>query len=121
MKINDQTLIDIKTAAAKIIKNKEQYPSIEEMGSIEYAKNWMPESLTIFLSQLISSQLKQVSIGQCIAQASRPRSMIASIPFRIGLYIDKSFAAKLLVDHLAKFGISVSSDEVKLFKQSADT
>ena len=68
------------------------------MGSIVYAKNWMPESLTIFLSQLISSQLKQVSIGQCIAQASRPRSMIASIPFGIGVYIDKSFAAKLLVD-----------------------
>ena len=45
--------------------------------------------------------------------------MIASIPFGIGVDIDKSFASKWLVNHLCKFGFSVSSDEVKLFKQSA--
>jgi pantothenate kinase len=61
----------------------------------------------------------EVSIGQCIAQLSRPKSMIASIPFEIGVDIDKSFATKWLVDHLYRLGFSVSSDEVKLFKESA--
>lgn len=126
-KMKEQTPNDIITAAAKIIKSdireipcdKSEYPSISEISNLEYAKRWVPESILIFLSQLISSELKQVSIGQCIAQASRPRSMIASIPFGVGVYIDKSFATKWLVDHLSKFGFSISSDEVKLFKQSA--
>ena len=75
--------------------------------------------LLVFLQYLILPELKQVSIGQCIAQASRPRSMLASIPFGIGVDIDKSFATRWLVDHLALLGLSISSDKVKLFKQFA--
>ena len=126
-KREDQTPNDIIAAAAKIIKSdirelpcdKSKYPIIDQMDDINYAKNWVPESLTIFLHHLISSELKQVSIGQCIAQCSRPRSMIASIPFGVGVDIDKSFATKWLVDHLSRLGFCISSDEVKLFKQSA--
>ena len=77
------------------------------------------KSLLIFLQHLIPSELNQVSIGQCIAQALRPISMLASISFGIGVDTDKSFAARWLVDHLALLGLSISSDKVKLFKQSA--
>ena len=52
-------------------------------------------------------------------QASRPRSMLAPIPFGIGVDADKSDGTRWSVDHLAKFGFSISSDDVKLFKQSA--
>ena len=45
--------------------------------------------------------------------------MLASTPFGIGEDIDKSFATRWLVDHLALLGLSISSNEVKLFKQSA--
>ena len=45
--------------------------------------------------------------------------MLASIPFGIGVDIDKSFDTRWLVDHLALLGLSISSDEVKVFKQSA--
>jgi len=69
------------------------------MDDLEFAKNWVPESLLLFLKYIVPSELKQVSIGQCISQSSRPRSMIASIPFGIGVDIDKSFATKWLVDH----------------------
>ena len=123
----EQTPNDIITTAAKIIKSdireitadKSKYPSTEELSDIDYETKWVPESLKIFLSSLVSSSLKQLGIGQCIVQASRPRSLIVPIPFGIGIDVDKSFGTKWLVDHLAKFGFSVTSDEVKLFKQSA--
>ena len=117
-KKNSQSPIDIIAAAAKIIKSdireipvdKSEYPSVDEMSV---------ESLQIFPGHLFPSKLKQISFGQCIAKASRPRSMIVPIPFGIGIDVDKSFGTRWFVDHLAKFGFSISSDEVKLFKQSA--
>ena len=45
--------------------------------------------------------------------------MLASIPFGIGVHIDKSFATRWLVDHIALLDLSISSVEVKLSKQSA--
>ena len=49
----------------------------------------------------------------------RHRSILASIPFDTGVDIKKLFATRWLVDLLALLGLSISSDEVKLFKQSA--
>ena len=82
-------------------------------------KKWVPASLQVFLRHLFPSKLKQLSFGQCIGQTSRPRSMIAPIPFGIGVQLDKSFGTKWFVDHLAKFSFSISSEEVKRFKKSA--
>ena len=81
-KIQSQTPLDIITAAVKIIKNdvrvmsrdKKEYPDISRTEVIEYSTTWTPESLTTFLSHLVSSPLKQASIGQFITQKSRPRS-----------------------------------------------
>ena len=56
---------------------------------------------------------------KCISQASRPRSTIASIPFGIGVDLDKSFGSKWLINHLSKFGFSITADEVVRFKESA--
>ena len=127
MKMKERTPIDMIVAAAKIVKSdirempldKTLYPSLFEMRNLEYQSDWVPGSLQIFLDQLFPSKLKQISIGQCITQASRPRSLISPIPFGIGVDLDKSFATKWFVDHLAKFGFSVTSEEVKLFKESA--
>ena len=126
-KIRMQTPLDIINAAARIIKsdirnlpcNKKEYPVISKMDDLDYGKKWVPESMMSFLKHLVSSPLKQMSIGQSITQSARPRSMIAPIPFGLGIDIDKSFATRWLVDHLSKFGFSITSDEVKLFKQSA--
>ena len=123
-----RTSNDVIVAAAKIIKaddirqmenSMEEYPSIESLDCIEYAKVWVPESLQIFLNHIISSELKRISIGQCISQASRPRSTIVSIPFGIGVDLDKSFGSKWLINHLSKFGFSITADEVVRFKESA--
>ena len=117
----DSTMMEIISDVREMTADKSKYPSNEELSDINYETKWVPESLQIFLSSLISSNLKQLSIGQCIVQASRPRSLIVPIPFGVGVDVDKSFGTKWLVDHLAKFGFSVTSDEVKLLKQSAAT
>ena len=44
--------------------------------------------------------------------------MMASIPFGIGVKLEKSFGTKWFVNHLAKCGFSISFDKVKLLKQS---
>ena len=122
-KKSHQSAIDVITAAAKIIKSDiREIPvdksSLEDLNDTDYEKNGYQRACKYFLN-IFNSKLKQLSFGQGIAQASKPRSMIAPIPFGIGVQLDISLGTKWFVDHLAKSGFSVSSDEVKLFKQSA--
>ena len=84
-----QTKEDIIVAAAKLLKadvremeiSTEQYPSIEDIQD----QTWIPESLQTLLKMLISSPVKQQSIGQCITQASRPRTLLC--PLQVGLSV----------------------------------
>ena len=118
---------DIIIAAAKIMKaeirdmpaNIGEYPSATDLRSIEFAKQCIPGSLKLLLDYLINSELKRLSLRQCITQVSRPRSIIAPIPFGMGVDLDKSFSSKWLIDHLSRFGYSITSDEVLRFKESA--
>ena len=112
-------------AAAKIIKelrdlrkDNKVYPTFEELQSSESQKEWVPESLQLLLQYLIPSNVKQLNIGQCIAQASRPRSIICPVLFGLGVQFEKSFASKCLVNHLYRLGYSISYDEVLRFKHS---
>lgn len=66
-------------AAAKIIRaeireksyDSELYPTNEDITNIERAKEWVPHYLQTFLKTIISSQLKQISIGHSIVQSAR--------------------------------------------------
>ena len=126
-KKTQETKKDIITAAAKIIKaeirelNKptDTYPTIYDIENIEKNKEWVPESLQLLLTHIIPSTLKQVSIGQCITQAARPRSVMCPIVFGLGVQLEKSFASKWLLNQLYKLGYSISSSEVLRYKQSA--
>ena len=112
-------------AAVKIInelrelrKDNKVYPTFEELQSSESQKEWVPESLQLLLQYLIPSNMKQLNIGKCIAQASRPRLIICSVLFGLGVQVEKSFAPKWLVNHLYRLGYSISYDEVLRFKHS---
>ena len=114
-------------AAAKIIKaelrdidkDNKVYPTTEEIRSTQSQKEWVPESLQLLLSYLIPSKLKQLDIGQCITQCSRPRSIVCPGVFELGVQLEKSFGSKWLVNHLYRLGYSISYDEVVRYKQSA--
>ena len=121
-----QTKEDVLMAAAKIVKadlqaldkTTEFYPSVNDIkdGNNE---EWVPKSLSIFLDTLISSTLKKKSLGQCISQASRPRSMMCPLVFGLGVELDKTFGSMWLTNHLSRFGYCISYDEVQRFKMSS--
>ena len=68
---------------------------------------------------LVPSGLKQLSLSQRIVQATKPRTVIALIPFGVGIDIDKSTGCKQLITHLARLGFSVTPEDVSRYKQSA--
>ena len=80
----------IKAELRKLDKPNTNYPIIEEINNIDTNQNWVPTSLQILLRFLIPSELKQISIGQCIAQEARPRSIIFPILFVLGVQLEKS-------------------------------
>ena len=126
-KKQDETKADIIMAAVKIIKaeirelkkSNEVYPTTDEIVNSDNGNEWVPESLTLLLTYLIPSKIKQLAVGQCIVQAAKPRSVMCPIPFGLGVELEKTFGSKWLLNHLAKLGFSVSADEVLRFKQSA--
>ena len=67
--------------------------------------------------QIIQSEVKVQSIGQAIIKSST-RTALTPILFGLGVELDHEFGSKWLLDHLARLGFSVTSDEVKLYKQS---
>ena len=99
-------------------KTNNMYPTTEDISNLDQDMEWIPDSLKLLLSYLIHTKLKQLTIGQCIVQAAKPRSLLRPGPFGLGVELEKSFGSKWLLNHLAKLGFSVSSDEVLRYKQS---
>jgi len=98
---------------------KSKYPNEQEIADIDKGREWVPETLDRFMRQLVSSDVKIISISQCIIQAARPRTIITPILFGFGVQLEKTFGSKWLVNHLSKLGFSIIADEVLRFKQSA--
>ena len=63
------------------------------------------------MEKLIKSELKQVSLAQCIVNAIKPRSSIAPIMFGLGIKVEKVFGSKWLITELNKLGFSISSND----------
>ena len=99
--------------------NTDLYPSTDDIRDLEKGKEWLPRTLQIFLRTLIKSEIKQVSIGQCILRATMSRSYIPPLRFGLGVELDHVFGSKWLITELARLGYCVSPDEVLLFKQYA--
>ena len=117
----------IVTTEAKIIQaeirgskyNMEYYPPAnEDINNVERGKEWLPESLTAFMQVLVPSVLKQVSIGQCLLKAARPRSVIPPLSFDLGVEMDHVFGSKWLINELSRLGFSISYNKGTRYKQS---
>ena len=112
--------------AAKIIRaeirdkkyNSDSYPTNEDISNIEKSREWIPHHLQPLIKTIVSSELKQNSIGQCIVQAARTRSVITSTLFGLGTEVDHVFGSKWLINELSQLGFSISYDEVNRYKQS---
>lgn len=98
--------------------NTENYPTDEEIESIDSNKAWLPELLQVLLENLIKDPLKQVSIGQAIVGAVKPRSSLPPILFGVAVEMDHVFGLKWCQSELSRLGYSSSPDEVTRYKQS---
>ena len=94
------------------------YPANQCFENTTKAKEWLPPYLRLFRERLIKQPLRQVSVGQCIVNVTRPRSVIAPIPFGLGVEVDHVFGSKWLLNELSALGFSVSPDEVLRYRQS---
>ena len=93
------------------------YPSHDDVSDINLNKSWLPSYLRLFLEILISRELKQVSTGQTIVNAVKPRSSISPM-FELGIEIDKVFGSRWLLTELNRLGFSIGYDEATRYKQS---
>lgn len=112
-------------AAAKIISaeireteyNSDSYPTDDDISSNERSRKCIPHHLRAFLKTIVSSELKQTSIGHVIIQASR-KAVITPTLFGLGVEMDHVFGSRWLIDELSRLGFSITYDEVNRYKQS---
>ena len=78
----------------------------------------LPELLRIFIEMLLKDPLNQVSIGQSIAPAIKPRSSLPPILFGLAVEMDHIFGSKWLQNELSKLRYSCSYDEKTQYKHS---
>ena len=89
------------------------YPAHENISSIEPGKTWLPSYLGKFMTTLVKKELKQVSLGQVLVNAVKPRTPLSPI------MSEKVFVAnraEQLLTEQSRLGFSVNPDDVTLYK-----
>jgi len=119
----------IKTAAKLVLNDikdieasKIEYPSTEEIMSVESNQKCVPESLHQFLNQIIDHKKKErkvISLAQAIVQAAVPRKLIAPLQLGLGVQMHHQFGSKSLIDTLNSLGFCSSYQEIQRFETSA--
>ena len=94
----------------------ETYPTEKDIH--ENRLEYLPNSLQLLMKSLITSELKQASIGQCLLKAVKPNSTIPPLLFGLSVELDNIFGSKWLIEELCKFGFCLSYKEVTKYKQS---
>jgi hypothetical protein len=92
------------------------YPNPDEI-SLDNS-HVVPPLLQLFVGQLVHDPRKGVAIAQAVIQAARPRSCIMPLLFGLGVQIHRQHGSAQLVRQLARWGFSVSLDEVTRYLQS---
>ena len=108
----------IKGDSNAVSADKSVYPNPDDISSIDHNKDFVPESLVLFLRELFSAKdadFKLCSIGQSIMQACYPRTMIAPLQLGLAVQLHHHFASKYLIDVLNSLVFCVSYTEVQTF------
>ena len=61
------------------------HPRCADVQDAQRSGDWMPNLLQTFLDNLICPEAKKSDIGHSIVQAVKPRSVIAPLPFALGV------------------------------------
>lgn len=85
--VSDVKSIDIST---------DSYPSTDSTGSMEFAVDYIPDTLQTFLRTIFAakySDIKFASIGHAIIQAIRPSAVLAPLQLGLGVKIHHHFGS----------------------------
>lgn len=116
--------------AAKLLKSdiknldisSYNFPSSDQISSIEKNLEFIPDLLRLFLRILFVGkdvELQIASVGQAIVQATSPRVILAPLQLGIGVQMHHHFASKVLIDSLHAHGFCSSYPTVQKFEKSA--
>lgn len=94
------------------------YPSYDNIIDIEEGAKALPKSLKTLLDKIIPNKTKQVSIGQSILYAARPRSVIPTLLFGLGIELEYMYGSRWLINELYRLGFCITYEEAVRFKQS---
>lgn len=104
----------------------EQYPASDKM--FDNLDAYIPESLQIFLDELIlkykktnsrSHKIKCTSIGHAIVCAVRPRSFLSPLHVGLAVTFHRKFGSKRIIDICSNLGFCSSYKEAQLYEASA--
>ena len=116
--------------AAKLIKNDiksinaetSQYPSSDEIRSVEENIEFLPGTLKVFLKNVLvgkDTRIKTASIGQAIMQSVRPRVLNTPLQLGLGVQMHRQFGSRFLIDTLNQLGFCSSYSEIQRYERSA--
>ena len=115
--------------AAKLLKSdiknldvsSYNFPSSDQMSSIEKNLEFIPDLLRLFLRILFVGkdvELQIASVGQAIVQATRPRVISAPLQLGLGVQMHHHFASKFLIGHCRNVrGLGKSMVVFRLFEK----
>jgi len=102
-------------SAAKLVKAQvreakyslDEYPTASEVSDRQCASNWLPSLLPLFLSHLIPTELKRISLGHTLVQAARPKSALSPVLFGLVVSLDHEFGFKITECYVQAWFIGV--------------
>jgi len=106
----------------KSLSSEPKYPSFADLNPDKMVDE-LPTFLRVLLSRLLRHKthrkLRIASIGQAIAQCSRPNTLQMTIPMALGIQLHHSHACRELNDTAFRIGFAVSYTTVQNFERAS--
>ena len=101
----------IRTEIKSMERHKEEYPTLEDIRSVDSNVAYLPNSLQLLLDSIIKSRnakLHVASIGESIMQFTCPRSFLPSLQVGLSVILEHKYGHRDLVDMINKLGFCSS-------------